>query len=69
MQRSYFDKESNKIIIIRDSNVYLIDKESYIKITEKADGDSPLFNSHCINNGIIYFGQYDQIIQENHLVI
>ena len=57
-----FDKESNKIIIIRDSNIYLIDKESYIKIG-KIDGDSPLFNSHCINNGIIYFGQYDQ----NHL--
>ena len=54
-----YDSDTGKLIIIRDSCVYLIHESTY-KLLGKIEGDSPLFNSHCIHNGIIYFGQYDQ---------
>ena len=54
-----YDSDTGKLIIIRDSCVYLIQESTY-KLLGKIEGDSPLFNSHCIHNGIIYFGQYDQ---------
>ena len=54
-----FDKDSKKLIAIRDGNVYLIRKEKYEHLGSII-GDAPLFNSHCIHNGIIYFGQYNQ---------
>lgn len=54
-----YDKESGKLIIIRDGSVYLIQGSKY-KLVGSIDGDAPLFNSHCIHNGVIYFGQYDQ---------
>jgi hypothetical protein len=54
-----YDKENDKLIIIRDASVYLIQDSKY-KLVGSIDGDAPLFNSHCIHNKIIYFGQYDQ---------
>ena len=54
-----YDESTSRIVIVRDGYVYLIQESSYILIG-KIDGDAPLFNSHCILNGIIYFGQYDQ---------
>ncbi len=54
-----YDEVNDKLVIIRDSSVYLI-KESRYVLLGIIDGDAPLFNSHCIHNGIIYFGQYDQ---------
>ena len=54
-----YDQVNDKLVIIRDSSVYLIQESKYIFLG-KIEGDAPLFNSHCIHNGIIYFGQYDQ---------
>lgn len=54
-----YDSDTGKLIIIRDSCVYLIQESTYI-LLGTIEGDAPLFNSHCIHNGIIYFGQYDQ---------
>ena len=54
-----YDEACDKLVIIRDSFVYLVQQSKYVLIG-KIDGDAPLFNSHCIHNGIIYFGQYDQ---------
>tara|TARA_B100000780_G_scaffold96709_1_gene67446 strand:- start:4836 stop:6101 length:1266 start_codon:yes stop_codon:yes gene_type:complete len=54
-----YDRVTGKLIIIRDSCVYLIQELTY-RLLGKIEGDSPLFNSHCIHNGTIYFGQYDQ---------
>lgn len=54
-----YDSNSDKLIIIRNSTVYLINESSYNSLGT-IDGDAPLFNSHCIHKGIIYFGQYDQ---------
>lgn len=54
-----YDESAGRIIIIRDGSVYLIQELSYI-LVGTIDGDAPLFNSHCIHNGIIFFGQYDQ---------
>ena len=54
-----YDKSTGKLIVIRNSRVYLIHNSCY-KLIGKIEGDAPLFNSHCIHNGIIYFGQYDQ---------
>jgi hypothetical protein len=54
-----YDESTGRIIIIREASVYLIQESNYILIGT-IDGDAPLFNSHCIFNGIIYFGQYDQ---------
>jgi hypothetical protein len=52
-------EETGKLVIIRDANVYLIQESNYT-VLGTIDGDAPLFNSHCINDGNIYFGQYDQ---------
>lgn len=54
-----YDKKNNKLIVIRDGSVYLILGEKY-KLLGSIEGDAPLFNSHCIYKGIIYFGQYDR---------
>ena len=54
-----YDDISGKLIIIRNASVYLIQESKYI-LLGKIEGDAPLFNSHCIHNKIIYFGQYDQ---------
>jgi hypothetical protein len=54
-----YNEETGKLVIIRDSYVYLIQESNYL-LLGKIDGDAPLFNSHCIQNGNIYFGQYDQ---------
>ena len=54
-----YDYVSEKLIIIRNASVYLIHESTY-NLLGKIDGDAPLFNSHCIHNGTIYFGQYDQ---------
>jgi len=54
-----YDEVNGKLVIIRDASVYLI-KDSTYKLLGKIEGDAPLFNSHCIHNGTIYFGQYDQ---------
>ena len=52
-----YDYNSDKLIIIRNSTVYLINESSYNSLGT-IDGDAPLFNSHCIHKGIIYFGQF-----------
>ena len=54
-----YDEVNGKLVIIRDASVYLIQESTYI-LLGTIEGDAPLFNSHCIHNGIIYFGQYDQ---------
>ena len=54
-----YDEVSGKLVIIRNASVYLIHESTCI-LLGKINGDAPLFNSHCIHNGIIYFGQYDQ---------
>jgi hypothetical protein len=54
-----FDKHNGKLIVIRNNSVYLIRDKNY-KLIGSIEGDAPLFNSHCVHNGIIYFGQYDQ---------
>jgi len=54
-----YDKISKKLIVIRDSKIYRISDNKF-KILGTIKGDAPLFNSHCIHKGIIYFGQYDQ---------
>jgi len=54
-----YDELNDRLVIIRDSSVYLIQESTYI-LLGKIEGDAPLFNSHYIQNGIIYFGQYDQ---------
>ena len=54
-----YDEVSGKLVIIRNSSVYLIHESTFV-LLGTIEGDAPLFNSHCIHNGIIYFGQYDQ---------
>ena len=54
-----YNEETGKLVIIRDAYVYLIQDSSYT-VLGKVVGDAPLFNSHCIQDGNIYFGQYDQ---------
>ena len=54
-----YDASNDRLVIIRDSSVYLIQESTYI-LLGNIDGDAPLFNSNCIHNGTIYFGQYDQ---------
>ena len=54
-----YDEATGKLVIIRDSCVYLIHESNYT-VLGIIDGDAPLFNSHGIQNGNIYFGQYDQ---------
>lgn len=54
-----FDKDSKKLIAIRNGHVYLFQNEKY-KCLGSIVGDAPLFNSHCIHNNTIYFGQYNQ---------
>ena len=54
-----YDEQNEKLVVVRDSFIYLIKESSYM-LLGKIKGDAPLFNSHCIQNGIIYFGQYDQ---------
>jgi len=54
-----YDKDSKKLIVVRNGYIYLAVEKKY-KLLGSIEGDAPLFNSHCISNGIIYFGQYNQ---------
>jgi len=54
-----YDKNSKKLVIIRNGQVYLIVEKKY-RLLGTIIGDAPLFNSHCIHSGMIYFGQYNQ---------
>ena len=54
-----YDIVDNRLVIIRNSSVYLVEGNGY-KVLGIIEGDAPLFNSHCIHDGDIYFGQYDR---------
>ena len=54
-----YDSIGSRLVIIRNSSVYLVEENDY-KVLGVIKGDAPLFNSHCIHDGDIYFGQYDR---------
>tara|TARA_B110001452_G_scaffold267650_1_gene278869 strand:+ start:14480 stop:15745 length:1266 start_codon:yes stop_codon:yes gene_type:complete len=59
-----YDNIGSRLIIIRNSSVYLVEENDY-KVLGVIEGDAPLFNSHCIHDGDIYFGQYDRNEKRN----
>lgn len=54
-----YNQDNKKLIVIRNGEVFLIFGNKY-KLLGSIVGDAPLFNSHCIHNDTIYFGQYNQ---------
>lgn len=54
-----YEKNNKKLIVIRNGQVFSIVEKKY-KLLGSIVGDAPLFNSHCVHNDTIYFGQYNQ---------
>jgi hypothetical protein len=54
-----FNEKSGRLYAIRNGRIYRLKDNNIVKLGELRF-DAPLFNSHCVLNGKIYFGQYDR---------